>query len=212
MRLGNEIRGLSLRRCISLAASLAALAACQPSAAPDQQPGATPPAETATSDGPVTGCAATAQTMWGPIGPSDHPSYRIEAHASGGICEAAVVTLAIRARDGFPIYAWAGAAQYLFGLADQPDTAAMNKALAEWLDSGGIETTDGLPLWDQTEGQPNRAEFPFMPAEWIDKQTWEAMRAEKLHTFCFPQGMESLNCLVLRDGQVEEIGLQLFPG
>ena len=116
------------------------------------------------------------------------------------------------AADGFPIYAWSGAAQHIFGLADQPDTATMNKALADWMDSSAIETTAALPPWDKTEGQPGRAEFPFMPAEWLDKATYEAMRTEKLHTHCFPQGMESLNCLVLRDGQVEEIGLQLFPG
>lgn len=197
---------------LALAASLITLAACQPAAPPSSQAAATPPVETATGDAPATGCAATAEAMWGPIGPSDHPSYRIEAYANGGICEAAVVTLAIRARDGFPIYAWAGAAQHLFGLADQPDNAAMNKALAEWIGSGGIATSDALPPWNQTDGQPNQAEFAFMPAQWIDEKTWEATRAEKLHTFCFPQGMESLNCLVLRDGQVEEIGLQLFPG
>ncbi len=189
---------------LALAASLLALSACQPAA----------PTETAATDTPAAGCDATSEAMWGPIGPSDHPSYRIEAYANGGICEAAVVTLAIRARDGFPVYAWAGSAQHLFGLADQPDTAAMGKALAEWMDTAGssIQTTGALPPWDETEGQLNRAEFPFMPAEWIDKQTYEAMRAEKLHTYCFPQGMESLNCLALRDGQVEEIGLQLFPG
>ncbi len=201
-----------MRLCLALAASILALAACQPAAPPSEQPAAAAPAETAVAEAPAAGCAATSERMWGPIGPSDGPSYRIEAYTNGAICEAGVVTLTIRARDGFPIYAWAGAAQHLFGLADQPDTAAMKKALAEWMDSSAIATSDALPPWDQTEGQPNRAEFPFMPAEWLDKATYEAMRAEKLHTYCFPQGMESLSCLVLRDGQVEEIGLQLFPG
>lgn len=201
-----------MRLRLVLAASLLALAACQPAATPSGQPAAAAAAEPAAAEAPASGCAATSNVMWGPIGPSDHPSYRIEAYANGATCEAAVVTLAIRARDGFPIYAWSGAAQHLFGLADQPDTAAMNKALAEWMDSSAIETTAALPPWDKTEGQPSRAEFPFMPAEWLDKATYEAMRTEKLHTYCFPQGMESLNCLVLRDGQVEEVGLQLFPG
>jgi len=204
-----------MRLRLALAASLLALAACQPAAPPSEQPAAAAPAapaETAVAEAPAAGCTATSERMWGPIGPSDGPSYRIEAYTNGAICEAAVVTLTIRARDGFPIYAWAGAAQHLFGLADQPDTAAMKKALAEWMDSSVSATADAFPPWDQTEGQPNRAEFPFVPANWLGRSTYESMRADKLHTYCFPQGMESLNCLAVSEGQVEEIGLQLFPG
>jgi hypothetical protein len=51
-----------------------------------------------------------------------------------------------------------------------------------------------------------------MPAEGIDKAYWDQLKADNLDTFCFVQGGESMKCAVLRDGQMEEIGLQLFPG
>lgn len=203
---------------LALAASLMALAACQPSAPPADpakpaEPAAAAPAEQAAD----SGCNVSSQIQWGPIGPTDHPAYRIEAWTRGGICEASVVTLAVFARDGFPIYTWAGQTQYLFGLRDAKDAAAMKTALDAWIFQGpDLETTaTTLPPWEETEGQPKRAEFPFMPAEGIDKAAYEQLQKDKLPTLCFPQGSESLQCLALRAGApatLEDIGLQLFPG
>jgi hypothetical protein len=151
--------------------------------------------------------------MWGPIGPTDSPSNRVEAWTYGPGCDAAVVTLAIYARDGYPIYAWAGATQYLFGLKDAKDPAAMQEALTEWMGPDNLppDMTGTLPPWEETEGQPKRAEFPFMPN--MEKDAYEELRKANLHMLCFPQGGESLQCLALHEGpMVEEIGLQLFPG
>ena len=127
--------------------------------------------------------------------------------------------LVIRQREGTPIYTWSGLTDYLFGLRDAADPAAMKEALSDWISQGPeVDTTATLPPWEETEGQPKRAEFPFMPAEGYDKAAWDALKAEKLEMFCFPQGMESQNCAVLRRGtadqpaSIEEIGLQLFPG
>jgi hypothetical protein len=191
-----------MKLALTIAASVLALAACQP-------------ADTTSADAALAaGCAVRAEAPWGPIGASDHPSYRIEAYTNGSICEVAVITMVIRARDGYPAYVWAGEAEQLMGLGDQPDTAAMTKALGEWIDptASNIQTTGDLPPWDETEGQAKRAEFPFMPAEWLDQETYEAIRTEKAPVYCFVQGMESLNCVALRDGQIEDLGLQLFPG
>ena len=208
---------------LALIASMLALAACQPPAttgAVTDTP-ATPPAENADAT-PVSteGCATSTERLWGPIGPSDHPSYRVKAWTSGPGCDAAVVTLAIYARDGYPIYAWAGATQYLFLLNDKKDQAGMQEGLNEWIGPDNLppEMTGTLPPWEETEGQPKRAEFPFMPTAGMDQATYDDLRKQNLHMLCYPQGMESQLCLALHpsDGNapamIEEIGLQLFPG
>lgn len=205
-----------MKLALTIAIGVLALAACQPATAPAPEAAAKPPVDAAANadapaDDAAAGCNAKAETAWGPPGPSDHPSYRIEAFTNGPICEASVVTLVIRARDGFPIYAWAGPTQYLFNLNEVTDPAAMPAALAEWL-APDARTTADLPAWETTDGQPQRAEFPLMPAAGMDKASYDALRAEKAPAYCFPQGMESLRCLALRDGEIEEIGLQLFPG
>jgi hypothetical protein len=209
-------RGLTMTFRLAIAAATLALAACQPATPPAD------PAKPADAAGPVdlaaAGCDASSEIQWGPIGPSDHPSYRVRAWTHGSICEASVVTLAVFARDGFPIYTWAGQAQFLFGLQDAKDAAAMKTALAAWIDQGPeLATTATLPSWEETEGQPRRAEFPFMPVAGMDKAAYETLRAGKFPTLCFPQGMESAQCLALRSDaeagtMLEEIGLQLFPG
>jgi hypothetical protein len=140
--------------------------------------------------------------------------YTSEAATTGPTCEAAVATLVIRAREGSPIYTWAGATRDIFGLKDAADPTAMKTALLDWInqDNSNLRTTDQLPPWEETEGQPKRAEFPFHPETWYDAAAWEALRKEKLDLFCFPQGGESLDCAALRDGQMESIGVQQFPG
>jgi hypothetical protein len=140
--------------------------------------------------------------------------YTVEAQTLGPTCQQAVAVLVIRAREGSPIYTWSGRTEDLLGLYDAADAAAMKIALEGWIDQSGamLKTTADLPPWEQTEGQPQRAEFPFMPESWLDKAGWDQMRADKRDMFCFVQGRESMNCAVLRDGQMEEIGLQLFPG
>lgn len=207
---------------LAIAASLLALTACQPAAAPelDGKPpesaaaGAPPSDEQAASDS----CALTVERAWGPIGPSDHPSYRVKVWTTGSICESSVVTLAIFARDGFPIYTWAGAAQYLFALRDAKTPAEMASALEEWVgpDNQPPELTGTLPPWEETDGQSKAAEFPFMPN--MEKAEYDDLRKQNLHMLCYPQGIESSLCLVLWPGEdsapamIQEIGLWRFPG
>ncbi len=205
-----------MKFALAATAAVLALAACQPSAPPADPAKPAEPAAAA-EQAATTGCDVSAETQWGPIGPTDHPAYRVEAWTHGSICEVSVVTLAVFARDGYPIYTWTGQSQYLFGLKDAKDAAGMKTALSDWIAQGTeLETTaTTLPPWEQTEGQPKRAEFPFMPAEGIDKAAYEQLQKDNLPTLCFPQGSESLQCLALRSGApatLEDIGLQLFPG
>lgn len=206
---------------LALIASTLALAACQPAATPTTDAPATPPAETAeATPAGAEGCATNVERPWGPIGPSDHPSYRVKAWTSGPGCDAAVVTLAIYARDGYPIYAWAGTTQYLFALNAAKTPAEMQTALNEWIGPDNLppDMTGTLPPWEETEGQPKRAEFPFMPNAGMDQANYDDLRKQNLHMLCYPQGMESQLCLALHPSEgdapamVEEIGLQLFPG
>lgn len=201
------------------AAAALALAACQPSAPPaDPAKPADPAAPASAEQAAATGCNVSSETQWGPIGPSDHPAYRVEAWTHGSICEVSVVTLAIFARDGYPIYTWTGQSQFVFGLNEAKDAAAMKTALADWIDPGPeLETTATLPPWEETEGQPKRSEFPFMPADGMDKAAYEQLKKEAAPKYCFTQGGESMQCLALRSVEgsssyLEEIGLQLFPG
>lgn len=205
-----------MRPSLVLAAGLAALAACQPAAAPSA--GESAPVA-ALADTSPAGCVASVEVPWGPIGPSEHPSYSVEAFTTGSVCEASVVTLLVRARDGFPIYAWARPVQHLFGLKDAKDPAAMQAALGDWISRAKEnQTTASLPPWEETEGQPRRAEFPFMPSEsHASAEAYNALKAQNRPMLCFPQGSESEQCLALyNDGDgpasLDEIGLQLFPG
>ena len=207
-----------MRIRLAIAASVLALAACQPPATTDAAKPAEPAkaVETASAE---TGCNVTVSKPWidqeTPI-----RRYTAEASVLGTTCQQGVAVLVIRQREGTPIYTWAGQVDYLFGLRDAADPAAMKTALLEWIDQGpdGPEKTGTLPAWEETDGQPKRTEFPFMPIEGTDKAQWDQLKKDNLEMFCFPQGMESTNCAVLRPGEdnvppaMEEIGLQLFPG
>ena len=193
---------------LSLLAALAlSLAACQP-------PG--PVGDTATvaiADPADQGCAASAKAVW-----IDQETplrrYTAEARTFGPTCEAAAAVLVVRAREGSPVLVWAGAVQHLFGLKDANDPAAMTSALAEWIDQSGsiYPTSDRLPEWPAGADAPEAGEFPFYPEDGIDWSYWEELRRSASDVFCFPQGMESTRCAVLRDGQLEMIGVQTFPG
>jgi hypothetical protein len=192
-----------------------ALAACEPKGLQITDAN-TPPAPGATSDATpvdVSGCSVRVEKAWIE---QETPlrRYTSEAQTIGPTCQQAVAVLIIRAREGSPIYTWSSRTQDLMGLYDVSDTAAMKTALADWIDQSGamLKTTADLPEWEETDGQPKRSEFPFMPESWIDKAGWDQLRRDKLDMFCFVQGRESMNCAVLRDGQMEEIGVQLFPG
>ena len=205
-----------MRIYLVVAVSVLALAACQPAATKAAEP-ATPaaPVETASVE---AGCNVTVSKPWID---QETPVRRYTAEASvlGATCQQGVAVLVIRQREGTPIYTWVGQVDYLFGLKDAADPAAMKTALLEWIDQGAEpEKTGTLPAWEETDGQPKRTEFPFMPIEGTDKATWDQLKKDNLDMFCFPQGSESANCAALRPGEdgappsMEEIGVQLFPG
>ena len=162
---------------------------------------------------PTLNCDARVDAKW-----SAHAGqiFDVQAVASGPTCAQDVVTLAVRAKDGTPVFAWAGRAADLFGLHDAPNASSMKTALASWIDqrSNNLKTASALPVWPEGSETPvpENSEFPFHPESWFDRAGWEQMRTENAPLFAFPQGRESLAVFLLRDNQLESIGVQQFPG
>ena len=157
------------------------------------------------------GCDARAVSEWAAEG----ASYSIEATSVGPDCERAVATLIIRDSSGRPLFANAHLSAQVMTLAAARAPAAMQGALAEWIDPAANSTMAGsgaLPDWPANADAPANGEFPFYPALGYDRAGYEDLRAANAPLFCYVQGMESLACVALRDGRIEEIGVQTFPG
>lgn len=153
------------------------------------------------------GCAGVARGEW-PVGATP---LRVEARAFGASCDNATAVLVVSNEQG-PLYQAAFSTPWVFGLANAGTPEAMMTALSEWITQRGASSTGRLPAWAQDAESPDAGEFPFMPDEWLDQAGYEELRAADLPMFCFPQGLESERCLVARDGLIEEIGIQAFPG
>lgn len=190
----------------ALAVSLLALAACQPAAAPT--PEAKPPGDAAVSAA-ASGCAASAELAW----PAE---LTASAVTTGPSCDKAAVLLVVRNDEQDPLLVWASPTSDVFSLYDRTDPAAMTAGLKEWIDqaSNNMPSSSALPEWKtgmEGPGDPG-SEFPFHVSEWLDRDTYEALRSEDLVTFMFPQGRESAVVYVYRDLRLEEVGIQQFPG
>jgi hypothetical protein len=139
----------------------------------------------------------------------------VEATSVGPDCARAVATFVVRDASGAPIYAEAYLAQHVMVLADVSDAAAMEAALREWTNpanSTTMATTSALPDWPARATGPQNGEFPFYAAEGTERDSYLALRQSNVPLLCFVQGMESLACLALRNGELEKVGVQLFPG
>lgn len=139
---------------------------------------------------------------------------RTEAVTSGPSCTDAVVLLTVRTEAGAPLLAWAAPTAQIFGLKDAATPDVMKEELTRWIrqDNASLASTSVLPEWPEGQDAPAAGEFPFYPEDWLDQAGWEELRAIKLPLFAFPQGHESMAVFMLRDGAMEQIGVQSFPG
>ena len=191
-----------MRIRLALAANVLALAACQPTATEAAKPAETKAPVVAAA----AGCAANLLVDW----PSD---LKADATIVGPTCENAAVLLVIRDKAQKQLLVWSAATADVFGLYDKTDAAGMQAGLKEWLDQGAGETSATLPEWKAGAMMPGEgAEFPFYPEDGVDRDTYEAIRKAALPSFAFAQGHESTAVFVLRDGALEFVGLQTFPG
>jgi hypothetical protein len=142
--------------------------------------------------------------------------YTAEAMTMGPTCEKAIVALAVRDPQDTPVLAWSARVTDIIGLGDVTDVNAMKPALEAWIDqaSSPFKTSGDLPEWAAGRDAPGAAneEFPFHVEAGYDREGWEQLRAEKTPVFAFPQGRESQAVYVLRNGQLETVGVQQFPG
>ncbi|ANP45334.1 hypothetical protein [Candidatus Viadribacter manganicus] len=158
------------------------------------------------------GCDARGVAIWNT--PAD-PNASIEAITTGPDCARAVATLIIRNGSGEPIYSETHIPSQVMTLAQASTPAAMQTALQEWVDPASnttMPTSSALPEWPANADSPQNGEFPFYPAEGASRESYNQVRDANVPLFCYVQGMESLNCLALRDGALESVGLQSFPG
>ena len=158
------------------------------------------------------GCSVHASGRW--IAYPAGRAYGTEAFSSGPTCAQAAVMIVVRAPDGGVAWVDAAPGEHVMTFASVKTRQEMSSALTDWLSQTSMfKTTRELPAWPEGAQEPKSGEFPFMPESWIDREYYERTRAEGLPLFCYIQGMESIACIVLsRDGQMEKIGVQSFPG
>lgn len=160
--------------------------------------------ETAAPVDAAAACNLGAAKPWKP--------FRTEAFSNGPTCELAVVTLVIRGADGKVLWTDSSAAEHLMTFAGIKTPKDMSAALSDWLTQNpNRKSTANLPPWKKGAEAPAAGEFPFHPD--VDQETYERIRSEKQALFCYVQGMESEACVAIsRDGSVEKVGVQQFPG
>lgn len=158
------------------------------------------------------GCAARATAQWNT---SADPNASVEAFTTGPDCARAVATLIVRNGSGAPLYSATHIPSQVMTLAQGSTPQAMQTALAEWIDPASnttMQTSAALPEWPANADSPQNGEFPFYPADGYNRDLYNQVRDANVPLYCYVQGMESSNCLALRDGALEEVGLQSFPG
>jgi hypothetical protein len=158
------------------------------------------------------GCTARATTQWSTAADAN---ASIEAITTGPDCARAVATLIIRNGSGEPIYSATHIPSQVMTLAQASTPQAMQTALTEWIDPAGnttMQTSSALPEWPASADSPQNGEFPFYPAEGYARELYNQVRDANVPLYCYVQGMESLDCLALRDGGLETVGVQSFPG
>jgi hypothetical protein len=161
-----------------------------------------------------TSCEAAASAPW----PAAGKGIEIEATTLGPNCAQAVAVLVIRNGNGDVVYQKAFAAKFLLVMSDVTSDDEMKPALANWVDvTFGLSKTGQMPDWPEGADQPEFVEFPFYPAEGIDRSSYLDWQRKNAAMFCYVHGMESSMCVAaesLGEGNItiSEIGLQSFPG
>ncbi|MEQ1618533.1 MAG: hypothetical protein ABL883_09350 [Terricaulis sp.] len=151
-------------------------------------------------------CVASASAEWSGL--------RVAAAAEGEDCASAHATLTIKDADGATLFSETHVSANVMSLAQANDAAAMQAALADWINSSNntMATSGALPDWPASAEAPESGEFPFYPEEGLSRDRYLAIRAADAPLFCFVQGGESQACLALQNGVLTKVGVQLFPG
>lgn len=159
---------------------------------------------------PTPRCSVFASAPW-VRGPT--PRLRLEAFSDGPTCAKAVAVLAVRDSTGKVLFSDTYVTEFLAITSDARTMPQMLAALGNWVNSGRTRFDNStLPNWLAGADKPVDQEFPFTPDENITRADYLAIKTARAPVLCFVQGMESLNCLVYRNGGLEPFGIQSFPG
>ena len=159
---------------------------------------------------PAPRCTVNAAAVW-VNGPT--PKLRLEAFSDGARCASAITVFAVRDGAGKILFSHSYTAEFVAPTSDVRTMAQMRVGLASWLGAGRDRTIHAnLPNWIAGAAKPVDIEFPFIPDDTITRDDYLAIKANRTPVLCYAQGIESLNCLVYRNGDMEPFGVQLFPG
>jgi hypothetical protein len=141
------------------------------------------------------------------------PRLRVEAFSDGPNCANAVVVYVVRDAQGKALYTSSFAANSVSLTAGMTSVPAMRRALTDWLRLAQTPYRhENLPAWPINADGPVLSEFPFMPDATIQRLDYLSIKRARTPILCYVQGMESLKCLVYRNGGLEPFGIQSFPG
>lgn len=195
-----------------------ALVACMP--APDAEPGPERAAPAAQETPPPADMSDAGQ----PVQRADLPGPDCALDVSAPWVADGVDPLVINAvtsceDDGriiVDLRIFDGAGREIFNAGYFPDQVM----LLAWYEADGISLEQAIEGWITPDNwrvstaelpdYNDQAEFPFMPS--LTAQEHEAARNAAYPMLCYVQGMESQLCLALVEGEIVEMGVQLFPG
>jgi hypothetical protein len=155
-------------------------------------------------------CTTFASAPW-TAGPS--PRLKIEAFSDGPSCAKAVAVFVVRDAAGTVLYSDSHQTRFVLPLSEARTRAQLQTALQRWM--VGISSTNqknSLPDWPRGAATPVDTEFGFTPAEGITREDYLAVKSGRAPLLCYVQGMESIRCLVYRNGGIDVFGIQAFPG
>jgi hypothetical protein len=163
------------------------------------------------------GCAVRETAAWYPnVAANPNPRLRplsIQAVSSGRTCRTARVSITIKSAEGIVLHRDTFDADKVAGLYNARTPAQMRTELRTWINFRGTENYhESLPNWRVGQSEPDEREFPFTPAEGVTRAQYMAIKTNKTPIYCYVQGIESINCLVLQGGQLRPFGIQSFPG
>ena len=170
---------------------------------------------------PMPRCVASATASWNVRPNPDQPPragvanrrFRVEAFSDGPTCQKAVVVFVVRDDRGVVLHHAAYQSEYVAITKDARTRTQMQSALSEWVGRGASrDRHENLPNWTAGAPAPVPREFPFTPEDGITRAAYLTVKTNQTPLLCYVQGMESINCLVLREGTLEPLGIQSFPG
>lgn len=178
---------------IAVLVTLAALAACQPSEAPEA------PASGMVAEIAPARCDVQVSRDWSAVGSQ---YYVIEAEARGETCRDAIATFRVESRDGAVLFTRDyPVAQVPLAFNPSNDLSGLRIDLENWLqNTAETERASDLPAWPLRAARPPH----FQPA--VTRGVYEAARGAQGPLFCYPDGGESNACIAFAGDRATQLG------